>query len=286
MKRIFSVILSLFMVFSLQAYNTHRALIIGIGDYPASGGWDKINGDKDIPIVEKMLLANGFSKKNITKLKNEQATYSAISTEIQNLISASQPGDFVYIHFSGHGQQITDTDGDEEDGYDEAWIPYDAGMQYAKGKYEGEHHIVDDQLNEWLHSIREKIGEEGKIIVVADACHSGSSTRGAEDKDKVVVRGTAAHFTIPATGKAQQSGRQSVPIEWITISACKPYQSNYEYNGMGSLTYALSQEAGNFNTLTNAQLRQRIRSHIQQVVRQTQTPVVELPQENETNTFF
>ena len=195
MKRTFFITFALFIALSLFA-TTRRALVIGIGDYPANSGWLKINGDKDIPMVEEILLANGFTKSDITELTNEQATCAAICREFENLISKSQNGDYVYIHFSGHGQQITDINGDEEDGFDEAWIPYDAQFAYTKGKYEGHNDLVDDELNGYLHRLREKIGKDGKIVVVADACHSGSGSR-AETDEEYVVRGGRERRGLP-----------------------------------------------------------------------------------------
>lgn len=274
------------LVLGMQAA-TKRALVIGIGPYPASSGWARINGDKDIPVVEKLLQANGFQQKNIYTLCNEQATFSAICNQMEKIISIAQPGDFLYIQFSGHGQQITDRNGDEPDGYDEAWVPYDAPMQYTKGVYEGERHITDDRLNGWLHRMRKRVGESGKIIVVADACHSGDGTRGPAEEEAaqhLVIRGTSDKFIIP--GAPQQAQRQSFPIEWISISACKPYQCNYEYNGMGSLTYALYQERERLSTLTGKQLHQSIRQSIQRVIPQTQTPVVDMTDDDRDNRIF
>lgn len=274
------------LVLGMQAA-TKRALVIGIGPYPASSGWARINGDKDIPVVEKLLQANGFQQKNIYTLCNEQATFSAICNQMEKIISIAQPGDFLYIQFSGHGQQITDRNGDEPDGYDEAWVPYDAPMQYTKGVYEGERHITDDRLNGWLHRMRKRVGESGKIIVVADACHSGDGTRGPAEEEAaqhLVIRGTSDKFIIP--GASQQAQRQSFPIEWISISACKPYQCNYEYNGMGSLTYALYQERERLSTLTGKQLHQSIRQSIQRVIPQTQTPVVDMTDDDRDNRIF
>ena len=41
-----------------------------------------------------------------------------------------------------------DDNGDEEDGLDEALIPYDAQFWYAPGEYEGQNHLRDDELGE------------------------------------------------------------------------------------------------------------------------------------------
>ncbi len=272
MKRLLSILGVLVLVTTLNA--TKRALVIGIGDYPAESGWRQINGDKDIPIVEDILLSNGFLRTNIVELKNEQATAAAIRQEMSYLIGKAQEGDVIYIHFSGHGQQITDIHGDEEDGLDEAWVPYDAQFKYAKGVYEGENHIIDDQLNAWLHQLRTRIGTKGKLTVVADACHSGDASRGDEDETGLVVRGTSDAFVLPVQTKPF-SGEGGAEIDWIFISACKSYQSNYEYKGNGSLTYALSLQKGKLSTAPSQDVQRSIRTTISNVIPFTQTPVVE-----------
>lgn len=101
------------------------------------------------------------------------------------MAASCKQGDVVYIHYSGHGQQMTDVHNDEKDGLDECWIPYDA-YRKASATYHGEKHLTDDELNVYLNAIRNKIGAKGKLLVVIDACHSGDGTRGDEDE---VVRG-------------------------------------------------------------------------------------------------
>lgn len=284
MKRLASVLVVVLMV-TTTLNATKRALVIGIGAYPAESGWRQINGDKDIPLVEDMLVTNGFSKTNIVELKNEQATAAAIRREMNTLIGKAQAGDVIYIHFSGHGQQVTDIHGDEEDGLDEAWIPYDAQFAYAKGKYEGENHIIDDQLNVWLHRLRTRVGKNGKITVVADACHSGGGSRGEDEEENVVVRGTADAFVIPGQAKAF-SAEGGAEIDWVFISACKSYQSNYEYKGNGSLTYALSLQKDKLSSVSCGDVQRSIRSTISNIVPFTQTPVVETTASGKVQSIF
>ena len=279
------VLLLLLTIISLESVHaTRRALVIGIGAYPESTGWSPINGDKDIVVVENMLVEKGFSHDNIRKLTNEQATAAGIREALQQLVQISQKNDFVYIHFSGHGQRITDTNGDEASGYDEAWIPYDAQLRYSEasgfifksGGYSGQNHLIDDELNEYLHQLRQKIGQDGKIIVVADACHSGGSTRELDDEDEeeaVVIRGTSDDFVIPSPRKTAKVG--GYDLEWIFISACKSTQCNYEYHGSGSLTYAMSQLADRFDELTCTYRQKQIRDIMRHIVRFVQTPTVE-----------
>lgn len=233
------------------AAQQRRAVVIGIGDYPEESGWRKINGDKDIDVVVPMLLDNGFEKENITVLSNAEATKSSIKSVFESLAGIAGPGDALYIHFSGHGQQVIDISGDEPDGYDEALIPYDAVIKYGQNGYKGENHILDDELGVWLEALRKSVGHKGVILVALDACHSGDATRGESDEPDH-VRGTSDIFEMSG---AQRSGmgssltdngqaERNQEIEWICLSACKSYQNNYEYKSesgyCGRLSWAVS----------------------------------------------
>ncbi len=68
----------------------------------------KINGDKDVPYVEEMLVNAKFKAGNVKKLVNQQAMKAAIVSAFKSLASQSKRGDMVYVHFSGHGQQMKD----------------------------------------------------------------------------------------------------------------------------------------------------------------------------------
>ena len=212
---------------------TRRAVVIGLGEQ-LDKSWGKINGDKDIPLVVSMLKANGFS--DIVTLTNKKATKAGIVYAFNSLINRSQKGDIIYMQFSGHGQMMTDLNGDENDGLDEAWIPYDAYLKYCP-KDKGEKHLSDDEIANYLTKLRSKIGNEGVIAVVVDACHSGDSTRDLCEKDSVVVRGVDVDFVIPGK-RAKSSVRASE--SWLTLSACQDYQLNQEYNGVGKLTHILA----------------------------------------------
>jgi hypothetical protein len=82
---------------------------------------------------------------------------------MQWLIQGAQPGDSLFLHFSGHGGQVRDTDGDEDDGFDETILPED---------YASAGQIVDDDL----HKILVKHLPPGvRLTVVFDSCHSGTA---------------------------------------------------------------------------------------------------------------
>lgn len=223
---------------------TKRAVVIGIGSQLDSD-WNKINGDKDVSLVMEILHHAHFS--DITSLVNEQATKVQIKKALLNLAKKSSKGDIIYIHFSGHGQQMIDLNGDENDRRDESWIPYDA---YKKpcSKDMGEKHLSDDEVAVVLHSIKKRIGVTGKILVVVDACHSGTATW-SYDYEKESIRGTWEVFET-SNNIIHSYSSNIIPQSWVTISACKDNQSNYELREkhIGKLTYALY-EISNSNTI-------------------------------------
>lgn len=244
----------LFILVAVNAAGQNRyGLLIGIGQYPETTGWTSIHGDNDVTIVKKFLIAHGFSEDNVDILTNSSATKNGIMTSLEKLMLRANDGDVIYIHFSGHGQQVTDLDGDENDHFDEAWVPYDAKKKYEPGVYEGENHILDDEINVYLNGLRAKVGPLGKIILVSDACHAGSGSRGFGDSEEVSIRGTDEKFIIP--GSVANVIKKSAQIYWLYIGACKPYQTNYEYKSTdgifyGSLSYVIS--IGQIDMLTSS----------------------------------
>lgn len=163
-----------------------RALLIGISDYKSfdySTAWSNVNGVNDINLLSSTLVEQGFY---LTTLLDSEATSSAIHRELNRLATTAEPGDIVYFHFSGHGQPVLDLDGDEgeKDGWDESIVPYDAAMFYEKGRYEGENHIIDDQLGSYFTLIRKAVGPTGMVYAVIDACYSGTGVRGEEDEEE------------------------------------------------------------------------------------------------------
>lgn len=122
MKTRFITYILLLLSLSVSA-QTKRALVIGLGEQQDKA-WNKINGDKDVPLVQAMLKNAGF--KSVMTLINRQATKAGVVRAFKRMTASCKHGDVVYIHYSGHGQQMTDVHNDEKDGLDECWIPYDA----------------------------------------------------------------------------------------------------------------------------------------------------------------
>lgn len=220
---------------SAQTKQTKRALVIGISDYPQNGSesWGVIHGANDAELIVPILRGQGFET---TKICNEAATAEKIRKALDTLVKTCSAGDIVYLHFSCHGQPFEDLNSDEEDGWDESIVPYDAQKVFKKGKYEGQNHIIDDSLHTYFQKIRERIGKSGFVCVVVDACHAGGALRGGNDTD-VYVRGTDTGFCLsgnrdfsPNKDKngylkiQKESGLAHIAI----LEACKSYESNKE----------------------------------------------------------
>ena len=57
--------------------------------------------------------------KSVMTLVNRKAMKAGIVGAFKRMTASCKHGDVVYIHYSGHGQQMKDVHNDEEDGLDE-----------------------------------------------------------------------------------------------------------------------------------------------------------------------
>ena len=83
MNRLSSILFIILIFSSLHLpAQTKRALVIGIGEQKDKN-WSKINGDKDVPYVQRMLMKAEY--KNVMTLINKQATKAGIVTAFKRL---------------------------------------------------------------------------------------------------------------------------------------------------------------------------------------------------------
>ena len=249
MKNILQLI-SIFICFLLLGNSivhgqTQKALLIGISKYQSykpNAEWSDINGTNDIHLIADDLKNQGFEQ--ITQLLDEQATCKTIIDELKKLTQSASKGDIIYFHFSGHGQPVLDLNGDEghADGWDEAIIPYDAGMIFQKDEYEGENHIIDDQLEKFIFKLRKRVGETGMVYAVIDACYSGTGLRGDDEDDEEIdedapLRGVNVGFDYgefkiysPIVNRSSyyQLPKEKNYSDIVVLEACLPHQQNRE----------------------------------------------------------
>jgi metacaspase-1 len=136
--------------------STKKALLVGINYINST---NELNGCiNDVENVSKSLV--GF--KSIVKLTDNTATKPTrnnILNEFKKLLMNSVAGDCLLFHFSGHGSQTVDRNGDETDMLDECLYTVD-------DKY-----IKDDELN---LLIRAYLKKNVTLFAIMDCCHSGT----------------------------------------------------------------------------------------------------------------
>lgn len=191
-----------FLLLSLGgiAQDDKHALIIAIGNYPDDTEWAAINSLNDVPLVKSALVQQGFREKDIVVLTEENATREGILSAIRRkLIDRAKPGGTAYFHFSGHGQQVFDDNGDEIDGFDEAIVPINSPKRYMPGVYEGENLIRDEELGALFDELRAKLGGDGHLMAVIDACHSGTGTRGFAPARGTDIKMAPPEYKVPGS---------------------------------------------------------------------------------------
>lgn len=153
-----------------------RALVIGIGTYENLPEDMFLHGPKnDVKAISALLTDRlGFSPDGIRLLVDQQATKEAMLSSIKEwLIDGTKPGDRVFLYFSGHGLQVKDESGDEDDGMDEAISTYDL----KAGDDDWTNVILDDELEPLIAEMKGRA-----VTVVIDACHSGTISRSLSPK--------------------------------------------------------------------------------------------------------
>ena len=191
-KLLLSTVLS---VFALPAWAENHALLIGASTYPNLKEEFWLKGPaNDVALVQTYLTTAApvpFAPENVVVLADGVAgtsapTLNAIRTAFADLAGKAQAGDFVYLHFSGHGSQAPAKDPSTElDGLDELFLPVDIGP-WNDTVGEVENALVDDEIGQMIDAIRAK---GAHVWAVFDSCHSGTATRAAPfGEEEVRVR--------------------------------------------------------------------------------------------------
>lgn len=141
-----------------------KALFIGINYFNTPS---KLNGCIDDVINMRNLLVDafGYSLADIMVLRDDTTNPALIPNKknilqsITQIVANSASCTEIWIHYSGHGTQISDTNGDEVSKLDGVIVPSD----YTRAGY-----IVDDDLYAILKGVK------CKTILIFDSCNSGT----------------------------------------------------------------------------------------------------------------
>jgi len=140
---------------------THRAVIVGIADYPGTVNDLNYTDDDAQDIHDALVARPEWTEGNIHMLFDSDASVQNIQSAINTMQSHSDDNDVCLFYFSGHGTAISDVDPfDETDGNDEALVAHDG-------------FIPDDDLGDWFAG-----SPTNKISIIIDACFSGGLIKG------------------------------------------------------------------------------------------------------------
>lgn len=255
-----------------------KALLIGINYI---GQKNALRGCiNDVQNVRNFLLQHGYQQDDMVILTDDQQNPRSIPTRdnilraMRWLVEGAQTNDSLFLHYSGHGGQTEDTNGDEEDGSDEVIYPVD---------YQRTSHIVDDEI----HDIVVRPLMPGvRLTALFDSCHSGTvldlpyvySTKGVLKEPNLLKEagsGLLSAVTSYASGnmsgvmtsvtglfKSVTTGNgayertkktKTAPCDAILISGCKDSQTSADAVENGKATGAMSHA---FITVMNQQSNQ------------------------------
>ena len=139
------------------------SLHIGLNGVSADAyaGWDGPLAACEFDANDMTAIAKtkGFKP---TVLLTKKATRANVLAGMRGAAKALKPGDLFFMSYSGHGGQVPDVNGDEDDKQDETWCLYDG-------------QLIDDELYFELS----KFAAGVRVLVLSDSCHSGTITRAA-----------------------------------------------------------------------------------------------------------
>ncbi|MEO6395800.1 MAG: caspase family protein [Devosia sp.] len=176
---------------SAQAEN--YALLVAATEYPnlAEKYWLKGPANDAILVSDYLLNAAPvkFQPANVEVLAtapgHDNPTKANILAGLARIAETVGDGDFVYLHFSGHGTyQPAIDDPSEPDGKDEVFLASDV-MMAPPGEKAMPNAVTDNELGDAITKIRDK----GAFVwAIFDNCHSGTVTRAALEEGDLVER--------------------------------------------------------------------------------------------------
>ena len=160
------------------------AVLVGVGGYDNLEERLQLHGPpNDVALIHGYLTTvAGFDDENLVILADDgrrPPERAAILGALDGLRDKLTEGDFVLVYFAGHGsrQPAGPDSADEPDGYDEIFLPSDAGA-WNRDIGAVENAIVDDEIAEFIGAYRRRGAD---VWAVFDSCHSGTMTRGVGD---------------------------------------------------------------------------------------------------------
>ena len=181
-----------------------KALLCGINAYSKQPLRGCVN---DAQSLRDLLVSQfDFRPEDIHLLKDAEGVKSRVRQEWQWLTAGAAPGDTLVFHFSGHGSNVPDQNGDETDGRDEITCLYDMDFDDPNT------YILDDEWYEWVRQVR----RDANLIIVKDTCHSGGSSRAMPVRDS---RGMVHEMLVSSSQASRGLGAEGpVPETQVSVN--------------------------------------------------------------------
>ena len=252
----------------LVAAAEQRALLVGVGQY-ATPGIDLPGIDLDIERMRDTLSRLGFQDKQIKVLIDSEATSANVIAGFSGWLKQGvQPEDRVVFYYSGHGSNIPDVDGDEDDQVDEVLVTHDMKRARVKGRATLTGVVTDDKMAALIAAIPSK-----QVWVIVDSCHSGTMTRAFNMQNRSLggepVFVKSFTYTGMPTGKEAAFGRsleKSTGANFVALSAAGDGEKAIGTSVGGvftmGLTEAIKTMSGEGKPITIKELRAQTAAYI------------------------
>jgi Caspase domain len=281
---------------SAQVMPNLYALLIGIDYYKPNYLYKSLKGAvRDVRLVDTFLQQTlNVPSERIHKListaeedtalmdarssQDPKPTYENIVNAFNDITAIAQPGEQVYIHYSGHGGRATSVYPFKQEQNDEGIVPMDIG-DTEEGRY-----LRDVEITTLLKRMTDK----GLVVtMILDSCHSGGATRGDAEIRSAGETDRAQRSAKSLVAEPEELERNWLDLtqnrapgstglasrEYVLLAACRPNEYAYEYavNGgterNGALTYwmidTLTSVATSGQPLTYKLLHDRVNAQIQ-----------------------
>src|SRR4051812_809113 len=247
---------------------TYHVLLIGVDDYPGHELEGCVN---DIDAVQRVLLGPQLripserirrlasprpGTRHETAIAEQPATYANIHAALTELGSERvQPGERVFIYYSGHGKRVVVVGLDGPTFQREALVPVD--FEATSGP---EAFLYDFELNRLLVAIAQRTSS---VAVMLDCCHAAGASRGGAVRS--FDRGARDREPIADPAREPGATRGSRAVDAAggvttcqVVSACLANELSLEHdrdgvrNGVFTAAFvaALRDAGGDLRTLT------------------------------------
>jgi len=256
------------------------ALCVGINEFRTLPRSSWLSGCvNDANDISKALKKFGFTARNVTVLRDRDATKKKVMAALTSMAGKAKPGDHVVFSFSSHGTQVPTQAGsqDEEDGLDEAFACYD--LKQGGDDWDRKTVIVDDELR----CLFETLPQGVLLEVLLDTCHSGTGLKDLDDIQQAMLLGRRPRFLPPPTPKGLQRARSLRATSTRTVdrqplveltrtsgsgskpvlyAACRPEQTaadaDFDNRANGAFTYLFLKALADDPQQTRRQLQSAV----------------------------